>query len=87
MPTRSPLEDTEVNCQCLDRELINVAPQVVLAFIISLLIVLACAAFLFLRPDWKDSLIPVMTAIGGLWIPSPAQNRTSSRRYASVPVQ
>jgi hypothetical protein len=66
--------DGDVNvCECFDREVINVHPRVVFAFIVTLSILSTCAALLVIRPEWNNALFPIMTTLCGLWVPSPAQ--------------
>ena len=71
---RNERNEVDVNvCECFDREIINVHPRVVFAFIVTLAILSTCAALLVMRPEWNNALFPIMTTLCGLWVPSPAQ--------------
>ena len=74
--------DSENECQCMNVEIINVHPRVILAFTVTLLVLVTCVVLLIIHPEWKDGLLPVMTTLGGLWVPSPAQ-MTNRRRVAT----
>ena len=67
------VQQDENVCECFDREVINVHPRVVLAFIVTLTILSTCAALLVIRPEYNNALFPIMTTLCGLWVPSPAQ--------------
>lgn len=81
---RNSHNEGDVNvCECFDREVINVHPRVVFAFIVTLSILSTCATLLVIRPEWNNALFPIMTTLCGLWVPSPAQaaGRMSHARY------
>ena len=83
-PLVGDLRDGDVNvCECFDREVINVHPRVVFAFIVTLSILSTCAALLVIRPEWEQPSFPIMTTLCGLWVPSPAQaaGRMSHTRH------
>jgi len=66
--------DSDENvCQCFNQEVINVHPRVVLAFLITTTVLITCGALLVARPTWHNALLPIMSTLCGLWIPSPAQ--------------
>ena len=67
-------------------EVINVHPRVVLAFVVSLTVLVLCGILIFVHPEWKDALLPVVTTLGGLWVPSPGQatSRVRRRRGANL---
>lgn len=67
-------EQEENVCQCFDREVINVHPRVVLAFLITFLVMVNCGALLFYKPEWNNVLLPIMSTLCGLWVPSPTQS-------------
>jgi hypothetical protein len=69
-PTRAA-DDEE--CQCFNREVLNVSPVVLMAFLVTAMVIATCVALLYTKPEWKDSILPIMSTLGGLWIPSPAQ--------------
>jgi hypothetical protein len=73
-----PADDEE--CQCFNLEVVNVSPMVLMAFLVTLLIIVACVVLLYTRPEWKDSILPIMSTLGGLWVPSPAQRPNRNRR-------
>ena len=66
----------EYTCMCFGHELINAEPRTVLTFFLTLLTLVFCFS-LILVGGQSGIYLPVITALIGFWLPSPAQSGTS----------
>ncbi len=67
---------------CCERTLMNVAPRVFLAFVISMTALIICTVCIFTFGD-VGTFASIITAIVAFWLPSPLQP-TQSRKDAVV---
>lgn len=55
-------------------EILNVPPLLGLAYVATMTSVAANVTLLFLHPEWKDFLIPLLVTSVSIWTPSPASS-------------
>lgn len=79
LPPLDPI-DKDFDCICLGKKLVNVAPKIIFAFIITLIVLGFAIVFVSSHSDSLSIFLPVITGLVGFWIPSPLQS--SSRKDA-----
>jgi len=72
--------DRDYSTVVFGHNVINIAPMTSLAFVISLIIAIAAIIGIFVQGnDHVTYFIPILTAILGLWIPSPTQAKDKKK--------
>jgi hypothetical protein len=72
--------DKDFDCICLGKKLINVAPKIIFAFTITIVVLFFCIIFSFVNKESLNVFLPIISGLVGFWIPSPLQS--SNRKDA-----
>ena len=70
--------ERDYDCYCFGKKLINVAPKVILTFIVSILVIIFAFVYMFVKGD-VVIFAPIVAGIIGFWLPSPTQSSQSRK--------